>query len=232
MKQTSWALLSVATLISLVATPAFAVTINRNINAPAIEEVQEETFDERQELTLEALETIEEVLVNVEAELQDAEYASDDTKEDGQAAIDGAQAELNAIQEDVTNAENTQDLVSARQDAIAWAQENKDVAKELMVDIYIDGLNFTVAQNEQIINSAESLVVYFKKYQIDTATLQALITQANGELTTAQNDVNAAESQRTQASLETATRSTAALTETTTKIIVEVEELNTQLQAQ
>lgn len=232
MKQTTWALLSVATLVSLIATPTVAVTINRNINAPAIEEVQEETFDERQELTLEALETIEEVLVNVEAALQDAEYASDDTKEDGQAAIDGAQAELNAIQEDVTNAENTQDLVSARQDAIAWAQKNKDVAKELMVDIYIDGLNFTVAQNEQIINSAEALVVYFKKYQIDTATLQALITQANGELTSAQNDVNAAESQRTQASLEIATRSTAALTETTAKIIVEVEDLNTQLQAQ
>lgn len=229
MKRTTLSLLSLGAVLSLQVMPVAAVNINRNVNSQVVANVQAETFDERKQLTQQALTAIEDILAEAEEKLTNAEYASAATVEDGQAAIDLAQEGLDELQADVDSATNTEALVKARQDAVAWAKENKDVAKEIMVDLYVDGLNASVAYNEKAINTAESLVAYFKKYQADTTTLESLIKQANGELPTAKTDVSAATAAETQDSLETATRSVAALTETVAKIGIEVEKLYEQI---
>lgn len=214
------------------AVPTLAITIDEDTQdqiEDRVNDAKDATFDARQEGILTALNQAEQILDDAESQLQSSTYASEKTKEDGQALIDDAQEELADIQADVEDADDSDELEAARVEAVEWLQDNKDVAKELAVDLYIDSLNVAVDEDEQIIKASKSLVPYFQLYNLDTTEYKQLIDVAEDSLATAKTDVAEAEDTRTQDSLENATRSSAQMVEDTAKLLEEADSLYAQM---
>ncbi|HLD21474.1 MAG TPA: hypothetical protein VJB65_01075, partial [Patescibacteria group bacterium] len=76
---------------------------------------------------------------------------------------------------------------------------------------------------------AKTLIPYFKAYKLNTSTYEQLISNANAALDISTTDVTTAINDRTQDSLEKATKSTTATAEAVALMVKEADTLYAQI---
>ncbi|MBI2411431.1 MAG: hypothetical protein HYV32_06080 [Candidatus Kerfeldbacteria bacterium] len=196
----------------------------------AVNEAKDATFDARKEALITVLDKSETILADVETQLQQSDYASDETKSDGQAAIDDAQSQVNSLQAAVSSATTSAELDAARADTIAWLKANKDLAKDLVLDIYLDSLNAAIGADKEVVDAADALLPFFQADDaLDTTTYASLLATAQDSLQTAQDDWDAAHNNPSQETLDTSTRSTVQASLDAAKLLEEADSLYSQM---
>lgn len=201
----------------------------------AVDAVQDETFDTRQQIVAAGLDKAEEVLDRAEEDLNNSEYASETTVDDCTETITMARESLDEVSQAVDDASDTDELTDARNEAVDWIVDNKSVAKECMVSVYLDGIQAANdGAEESALIAEKTLLPYYKYYNLDTTTFEALIDEVNNELegedgTGAVADYEAAVEARDQASLETASQSSAEAVAAAARLYEEAAELDEEL---
>lgn len=226
---TTFGLTALLLVQPLVASATVGDVLKNSVNEETVNAIQDASIDVRKQAILAVLGQAENILTQVETKLQSSEYASDQTKSDGQALIDSAQSELTALEQQVNDAATVEDLTAARQDALAWLQENKDLAKDIATDIYIDSLNAALDAETEVLTGAKALVPYYTQANLDVTTYQSLIDTAEQSVATAQSSVDTADATRSQADLEAAGKAVAQASKAVAAVLEEADNLYDQM---
>lgn len=201
--------------------------LKNSVNEETVNAVKDASVDVRKEAVIVVLNQAETILTQVETEVQNSVYASSETKADAQVLIDDAQTELADLQTQAEAVETVEDLTAIRQAALTWLQDNKDLAKEITVDVYIDSLNASIAAEIEVLAGAKALIPYF--YKLDTTTYKSLIDTADASLAAAQTATDKAAGSRTQADLDAATRAVVQASKDVAAVVAAAEDLYNQM---
>jgi len=225
--------LSLLTVL-LVATPVYAVTyvgnsVKNSVEENATDETKEAIADVRTQGMLTAIEQARKVLDNLQTRVDDAEYVSEETATQAQDLIDGANTELDELEDQVNEASDNEELDQAKADLVAWLKENKDAFKEVMVSLYVDGLNGSLAAAKETVEGAEALVPYYQRYDLDTDDLENAIASANDSIDEAEPLIEAADEDRTQEALQEASQAAVKMADDTIQVVDEADALLTEM---
>lgn len=219
--------LSLLTVL-LVATPVYAVTyvgnsVKNSVEENATDETKEAIADVRTQGMLTAIEQARKVLDNLQTRVDDAEYVSEETATEAQDLIDSANEELDELEDQVNEASDNKELDEAKADLVAWLKENKDAFKDVMVSLYVDGLNGSLAAAKETVNGAEALVPYYTRYDVDTDDLENAVDSANDSIDEAEPLIEAADEDRTQEALRDASEAAVKMADDTAQVVEEAD---------